>query len=79
MAHSYGGVLGVIAFLAVLVRGMIGGAAFFPTLIGASLFMGTFAIVGFVLGAVAAQTVKESVQMRLNAELNALTEQNTEA
>ena len=79
MAHSYGGVLGIIAFVTMLVRGLLNGNTSFELLFTATLFLFAFAVVGFVLGSIAAQTVKESVKLQLNTELDALQKENTRA
>ncbi|MCC6124190.1 MAG: hypothetical protein IT426_04465 [Pirellulales bacterium] len=71
MGRIYGGILGLLAFQTILVRGWIHQSDSQGTLWIAWLGLILFAAVGLVVGRVAGQIVKESVIGRVNAELAA--------
>jgi hypothetical protein len=71
VARLYGGVLGLLAFLTSLIRGMVHGYGAESTLWSACLGMALFAVVGVVLGGIARWIVEDSVNSRLTAELAA--------
>ena len=70
MGRVYAGVLGLIAFLTVLIRGAMAGS-FESTLCTAVAYLFAFAAVGAVVGRLAGWVVDESVRMRFSAELQA--------
>ena len=72
MGRDYAGILGSTALVTVLVRGLVqsgGIESILPTAIGA---MFLFAAIGWLIGNAAARIVDESVQQRINAELEAM-------
>lgn len=71
MAPPFAGTLGLLAFLSCLIRGLIHGSGPQETVATACLAMTAFAAVGLILGYLAGQTVKESVEQRVAAELAA--------
>ena len=71
MARLYAGILGLLAFLPNLIRGMVHGYGAESTLWSACLSMALFAVVGVVLGGLARWIVEDSVNSRVAAELAA--------
>ncbi|MGO8690755.1 MAG: hypothetical protein ACLQLG_14120 [Thermoguttaceae bacterium] len=69
MARSYAGILGPLAFLTVLARGLLGGGGTEPVLYQAWLSLLAFAALGCVIGWFAERTVRDSVNGRIAAEL----------
>ena len=73
MATTYAGVLGPLSFCVVVARGLIDRGDLGSTMWDASVCLFAFAAIGYVIGRLAAWTVKESVQAKINAELAAET------
>jgi hypothetical protein len=71
VARLYAGILGLLAFLTSLIRGIVHGSGAESTLGSACLCMALFAVVGVALGGVARWIVEDSVNSRLAAELAA--------
>ena len=71
MARSYGGTLGLIAFLTVIIRGWMHGGATEPTLLAAWLSLLVAFPLGCVLGRLADGIVLESIRSKLAAEIAA--------
>lgn len=71
MARSYGGTLGLIAFLTVIVRGWTYGGAATPTLLAAWLSLLVAFPLGCVVGRLADWIVLESIRSKLAAEIAA--------
>lgn len=71
MAHIYAGILGPLAFLSCLARGLIHGGGTESVLLGAWCGLLVFAAAGYLIGWVAERTVTESVSGRISAELAA--------
>ena len=71
MGHHYAGVLGPLAFLTVLLRGLKEGAAATEVLITAWLALWIFAAIGYVAGRVAGWMIDESTRFKVSAELAA--------
>ena len=71
MAPIYAGILGLLAFLTFLARGMIHAADGEATLLGAWCCLVGFATLGYAIGGIAARTVEESVRADIRAELEA--------
>jgi hypothetical protein len=65
----YGGVLGLLAFLTVLTRGLIHGGGAETTLWRAMVCLMVFGLVGHIVGRVAAWIVEDSVRATIAAEL----------
>lgn len=71
MGRSYGGILGLVAFLTVLARGCVRGGGAEPTLFAAWLGLLAFTPLGCIVGWVAERTVEESIRSKLAAEIAA--------
>ena len=69
MACIYAGILGLLAFLTCLVRGLMHGESPSSVLLLACLSLAVFALIGSIFGWLASQTVEDSVRGRLQAEL----------
>lgn len=73
MGRTYAGILGPLAFAVVIARGLFGGGDFRSTIWLASLCLFGFAAIGYVVGKIASSTIRQSVQLQMNKELEALT------
>ncbi len=71
MAHLYAGILGLLAFLTCVARGMIHGGAVGSVLGAACLSVLAFGVIGYVIGWLAQWIVEDSVRGRILAELAA--------
>ncbi len=71
MAHSYAGILGPLALLTCLARGLIHGGSTETVLLTAWCSLLVFAAIGGVIGWVAERIVEDSVRGRISAELAA--------
>ena len=71
MARTYAGILGPLALVTALVRGLIHATETDTVLLTAWSSLLVFAAVGYVIGWVAGKTVEESVRGRILAELAA--------
>lgn len=71
MTRSYAGILGLLAFLTCLVRGLMHGESPLSTLTAACGGLCVFTLVGSIVGWLACQTVEDAVRGRLQAELAA--------
>ena len=69
MGRIYGGVLGLLAFITVIARGIIHTAGTQATLLQASLALMFMGAVGYVIGRLAAWIVEDSVRTTIAAEL----------
>ncbi len=78
MGRIYGGILGLLAFQTILLRGWIHENDLQSTLWTAWLGLLAFAALGLVIGSIAGQVVQESVVGRMNAELAAQEAQERE-
>ncbi|MCC9605977.1 hypothetical protein LOC68_20200 [Blastopirellula sp. JC732] len=72
MARNYAGVLGLIAFVTVLVRSFLDMGGIESTLQVACVAMALFAATGWFIGGAAERIVDESVRERVNQELDKL-------
>lgn len=72
MARNYAGVLGLIAFLTVMVRGFLDFGGIESTLQIACVALALFAATGWFIGGAAERIVDESVRERVNQELDKL-------
>lgn len=77
MARIYAGILGPIAFLTTLSRGVLHDGGTDSILFSAWCALLVFSLVGYVVGRVAEQTVEESVHRRVAVELAAQEAENT--
>ena len=68
MGRTYGGVLGLLAFLVTIARGLIHHGSLSSTITQALVAMFIFAGIGFVLGQMAAQTVAGALRTQFLAE-----------
>ena len=69
MRHIYAGVLGLLAFVTVVARGVVHSAGTQATLLQASLALMMMGAVGYVIGRLAEWIVEDSVRTTLAAEL----------
>jgi hypothetical protein len=72
MGREFSGVLGFLAFTTVMVRSFIVGGGFDESTKLALIMMFLFAVVGYVAGVIAQQTVRDSVKQLLDSELASL-------
>ncbi|MEX0586560.1 MAG: hypothetical protein WD176_07950 [Pirellulales bacterium] len=71
MARSYAGVLGLVAFATTIAHGLLHGRGAQSTMLWASLGLATFAVIGSLLGSVAAATVEEAARLKMARQLAA--------
>ena len=71
MGRSYAGVLGPVAFVTIVARGLLSGGGSQATLLHAWLALLVFAAIGSIVGRLASWIVQESVQDKVAAELAA--------
>ena len=69
MGPSYAGILGPIAFVAMLIRGVVGGGSANSVLLSSTVSLISFAAIGYVIGRLAEQIVLESVKQRFDREI----------
>lgn len=69
MGPSYAGILGPIAFLTMLIRGVVGGSSANGVLVSSALSLVAFSAMGYVIGRLADHIVLESVRQRFNRDL----------
>jgi hypothetical protein len=74
MGRTYAGVLGLLAFVVVIARGLIHQGSVSSTMTLALFAMFTFAGIGLVLGQMAAQTVADALRSQLSAQIERLRE-----
>ncbi len=79
MARSYSAVMALIGMVVVMLRGMKDGAGFDGTIATGLCWMVLLGTIGLVVGAIAAQTVDESVRTKIEAELAAMSSANETA
>jgi hypothetical protein len=68
VARDYAGVLGLVAFAIAMARGVIRSAGVNATMWQASITMFAFALVGYIVGAMADRIVEESVRGSVAAQ-----------
>ena len=71
MGRIYAGVLGLLAFLTILARGLIEGVSSGNLMLGAIAALPVFAAIGWLAGSLAQRTVDEAVQRRFDDEVAA--------
>ncbi|HZZ29442.1 MAG TPA: hypothetical protein VFE46_15700 [Pirellulales bacterium] len=71
MGRRYAAVLGMLAFAAILARGMVAGGAWDSVLSQAIAALFAFAVVGGITGWLAERMIDDSLRSQLNAELGA--------
>ena len=69
MARQYAGILGLLALLVSLLRGLLAGSPGEATLFSAWLSLLAFVGIGAVIGGLAEWTVRDAVSSRILAEL----------
>lgn len=67
MGHRYAGVLGPLALVTVVARGLLRGSSIESTLFHAWLALLAFSVVGYLIGRLAQWTVEESLRASLAA------------
>ncbi|MBN1854974.1 MAG: hypothetical protein JW829_19725 [Pirellulales bacterium] len=69
MGQTYAAIMGLLAMLVVVVRGIKNGAGIDGTLWAAWIGLVVFTMTGFVLGSIAESTVNESVRKEMESRL----------
>jgi hypothetical protein len=69
MGPSYAGILGPIAFLTMLIRGVVKGSSVDGVLISSAASLLIFAAIGYVIGRIAEHIVLEAVRQRFDHDL----------
>lgn len=69
MGRIYAGILGPLAMTVVVVRGIKDSSGVEGTLLTAIVALVVYAVIGFVVGAIAQSTVDESVRRKLEQQL----------
>ena len=72
MGPSYAGILGTLAYVSVILRGVLQGYAVEGTIKLSILLLFVFAAIGYVIGKIAESTIEDSIQVQLQRELEAL-------
>ena len=72
MGPSYAGILGTLAYVNVILRGVLQGYAVEGTIKLSILLLFVFAAIGYVIGKIAESTIEDSIQVQLQRELEAL-------
>ncbi|MEC7355841.1 MAG: hypothetical protein VXY07_12385 [Planctomycetota bacterium] len=72
MGPSYAGILGTLAYVIVILRGVLQGYAVEGTIKLSILLLFVFAAIGYVIGKIAESTIEDSIQVQLQRELEAL-------
>ena len=72
MGPSYAGILGTLAYIIVILRGVLQGYAVEGTIKLSILLLFVFAAIGYVIGKIAESTIEDSIQVQLQRELEAL-------
>ena len=67
MGRHYAGILGLLAFHTIVMRGLVHGAGVESTLIAAAFHLFLFAFVGYIVGQLAGWLVLDSVRANLAA------------
>lgn len=75
MARAYSGVLGCIAMILVIVRGLVLGLLPDDILTQALVVFFAFVAIGFCIGSIAEKTVYESVENRFRSEMARLSKE----
>jgi hypothetical protein len=69
VARQYAGILGLLAFVTVVVRGIAGGSGPQATMMTAILSMFAFAAIGCIAGTIAEGVVRDAIQAKMLAEV----------
>ena len=72
MGPSYAGILGTLAYVIVILRGVLQGYAVEGTIKLSILLLFVFAAIGYVIGKIAENTIEDSIRVQLQRELEAL-------
>ena len=79
MGRTYAGVLGTLAMVTVVARGLIHGGGVELTLKSASLCLFLFAAIGWIIGLLADQAIEDAARRKLSGELSAATAEGESA
>ena len=71
MAYTYAGILGPLAMLAALMRGLVHGSGATTVVMTAWICLMVFASIGAIVGALAGWIVEQSVRERVLSEIEA--------
>jgi hypothetical protein len=69
VARQYAGILGLVAFVTVVVRGIAGGDGAHGTILTAVLSMFAFAAIGSIAGTIAEGIVRDAITAKMLAEV----------
>ena len=72
MGPSYAGILGTLAYVIVILRGVLQGYAVEGTIKLSILLLFVFAAIGYVIGKIAETTLEDAIRVQLQRELEAL-------
>jgi hypothetical protein len=70
VGRKYAGILGLLTFVAMIVRGIFRGSSTTSTLQAACLVLFVFAAIGYLAGKIAHSIVEQSVHGRMKSELS---------
>jgi hypothetical protein len=77
MGRTYAGILGPLAMSVIICRGWLGSGGIEGTLALATTYLALFAVIGFLLGQLAQNTIDDSVRAKLEQQLSEHAEQTT--
>lgn len=77
MGRNYAGILGLLAFVTVVARGVLHASSASSTIPLAAALMFVFAALGFVLGSIAESAVTDALKARFTAEMQRLASDST--
>ena len=69
MGRTYAGILGPLAFLTIILRGLVSGATLFGTMQSAIFALVAFSFVGLIAGAIGNNIVHESIRTTMADEI----------
>jgi hypothetical protein len=78
LARQYAGIMASLGMTVVIVRSLRSGGAFEATIVSAMTWMVTLGVIGYVIAAIAQNTVDESVRQRMEDEINNALSQPTQ-
>jgi hypothetical protein len=70
LARQYAGIMASLGMTVVIVRSLRSGGAFEAAIVSAMTWMVTLGVIGYVIAAIAQNTVDESVRQRMEDEIN---------
>lgn len=79
MTRTYAAVMALIGMVVVLLRGLKDNAGFEETIISSLLWMALLGTLGIFIGAIAENTIVESVRIKIESELATVNNQESES